>query len=59
MFGSALALLASFLGPAVQAPPSPAPSMTVDRVADDFYGVRGEGGNTSVYVTDEGMVLPK
>jgi len=31
--------------------------MTVGKVADDFYVVRGEGGNTSVYMTDEGILL--
>jgi cyclase len=38
-----------------QAPP--APPMTVDKLAEDFYVVRGEGGNTSVYVSDEGILL--
>jgi len=38
-----------------QAPPPP--PMTVDKIAEDFYVVRGEGGNTSVYLTDEGIVL--
>jgi cyclase len=51
-------LLASLLAPAgqAQAPPPP-PPMTVDKVADDFYVIRGEGGNTSVYITDDGIVL--
>ena len=31
-----------------QAPPPP--PMAVDRIAEDFYVVRGEGGNTSVYL---------
>jgi glyoxylase-like metal-dependent hydrolase (beta-lactamase superfamily II) len=55
MFGSALLLLASLLNPAPQAPFPP--PITVDKVADDFYVVRGEGGNTSVYITDEGVIL--
>src|SRR5687768_4297378 len=38
-----------------QAPPPP--PMTVDKLAEDFYVVRGEGGNTSVYVTDDGILL--
>ena len=38
-----------------QAPPPP--PMTVDKIANDFYVVRGEGGNTSVYLTDEGIIL--
>ena len=56
MPGSALLLLASLLAPAAQAP-APPPPTTVDKVADDFYVVRGEGGNTSVYITDGGIVL--
>jgi cyclase len=35
----------------------PPPPMTVDKVANDFYVVRGEGGNTSVYVTDESLIV--
>ena len=57
MPGSALLLLASLLAPAGQAQAPPPPPMTVDKISDDFYVVRGEGGNTSVYVTDEGVVL--
>ena len=58
MPGPALWLLASLLAPAVQAPAAPPPPpMTVERIADDFHVVRGEGSNTSVYVTDEGVVL--
>jgi cyclase len=55
---SALLLLASLLAPVVraQAPPPPPPT-TVDRVADDLYVVRGEGGNTSIYITADGIVL--
>ena len=41
---------------AQNAPPPP-PPMTVDKVANDFYVVRGEGGNTSVYVTDESLIV--
>lgn len=55
MPGSAVFLLASLLAPPGQAPAPPA--MTVDTIADDFYVVRGEGGNTSVYVTDDGILL--
>lgn len=54
---SALLLLASLLAPAGQAQAPPPPPTTVDKVANDFYVVRGEGGNTSVYLTDEGIVL--
>jgi len=38
-----------------QAPPPP--PMAVDKIAEDFYGVRGKGGNTSVYLTDDGILL--
>ena len=31
--------------------------MVVDKVSDDLFVVRGDGGNTSVYLTDEGIVL--
>jgi glyoxylase-like metal-dependent hydrolase (beta-lactamase superfamily II) len=31
--------------------------MTVDKVADDLFVIRGEGGNITVYVTSEGVVL--
>jgi cyclase len=55
MPGSALFLLASLLAPPGQAPAPP--PMTVDTIADDFYVVRGEGGNTSVYITDDGILL--
>ena len=55
-FGAALLLLTSFLAPVAQAPPPP--PITVDKIADDFYVVRGGGaGNTSVYITDEGLIL--
>jgi glyoxylase-like metal-dependent hydrolase (beta-lactamase superfamily II) len=55
MPGAALLLLPSLLAPALQAPPPPPP--TIEKVADDFYVIRSEGGNTSVYITDEGLVL--
>src|SRR5438046_2046983 len=45
-------LLALFL----QNAPPPPPTV-VDKVADDFYVVRSEGGNSSVYLTDEGVIL--
>ena len=55
MFGPPLLLLASLL-PLAQNPPQPA--LTVDKVADDLYVVLGGGaGNTTVYITDEGIVL--
>jgi cyclase len=55
-FRSALLLLTSFLVPVAQGPPPP--PVTVDKIADDFYVVRGGGaGNTSVYITDEGLIL--
>ena len=57
MPGPALFLLASLLAPPGQAQAPPPPPMTVDKIADDFFVVRGEGGNTSVYITDEGILL--
>ena len=55
MFGPPLLLLASLLAPA-QNPPQPA--LTVDKLADDLYVVLGAGaGNTTVYITDDGIVL--
>ena len=35
----------------------PPPPMTVDKVGDDLYVIRGVGSNVTVYVTDEGVVL--
>ena len=57
MPGLALLLLVSLLAADGQAQAQAPPPTTVDKVADDFYVVRGEGGNTSVYITDEGVVL--
>jgi hypothetical protein len=31
--------------------------MTVDKISADLFVIRGDGGNTSVYRTDEGIVL--
>jgi glyoxylase-like metal-dependent hydrolase (beta-lactamase superfamily II) len=55
MPAGSLLLLASLLAAPGQA--QAPPPMTVDKIADDFYVVRGEGGNTSVYITDEGIVI--
>ena len=33
------------------------PATTVDKIADDLYAIRGDAGNTSVYLTDEGIIL--
>jgi cyclase len=38
------------------APPQPLPSK-LEKIANDLYVIRGEGGNTTVYLTDEGVVL--
>jgi cyclase len=35
----------------------PAPAAIVEKVSDDLFIIRGDGGNTSVYVTDDGIVL--
>jgi glyoxylase-like metal-dependent hydrolase (beta-lactamase superfamily II) len=36
--------------------PAPIPAK-IEKIANDFYVLRGDGGNTSVYITDEGVVL--
>ncbi len=35
----------------------PPPPMTVEKIKDDLYAIRGEGGNVTVYLTDEGVIL--
>jgi len=37
-------------------PPVPVPSR-IQKITDDYYVLLGEGGNTSVYVTDDGVIL--
>jgi len=37
-----------------QAPPAPS---KLEKIADDIYVIRGEGGNTTIYLTNEGVVL--
>jgi len=54
-------LAASLLVPGIgviygQNPPAPVPSK-LEKITDDLYVLRGEGGNTSVYLTDEGVIL--
>ena len=41
-------------GPGGNPPP---PVTTVDKINDDLYVIRGDGGNTSVYLTDEGIIV--
>ena len=52
----AVVLLIALAGVAVAQTP-PVPPMVVDKVTSDLYVIRGEGGNITVYVTDEGVVL--
>jgi cyclase len=52
----AVVLLIALAGVAVAQTP-PAPPMVVDKVTSDLHVIRGEGGNMTVYVTDEGVVL--
>ena len=40
-----------------QNPPRTPPPSVLDKIADDLYVIRGEGGNTTVYLTDQGVVL--
>ena len=53
--GVTLITPAAVLAQAAQAPPPP--PMTVDKVADDLFVIRGEGGNITVYVTNDGVVM--
>jgi glyoxylase-like metal-dependent hydrolase (beta-lactamase superfamily II) len=41
---------------AQQNPPAPVPS-TVEKLRDDLYVLKGEGGNTTVLITEEGAIL--
>jgi glyoxylase-like metal-dependent hydrolase (beta-lactamase superfamily II) len=40
-----------------QNPPPAVPPATLERITNDLHVIRGEGGNTLVYLTDEGVVL--
>jgi glyoxylase-like metal-dependent hydrolase (beta-lactamase superfamily II) len=49
-----------------QAPPAPQgkdgkqakqPNNTITKVTDDLYAIIGDGGNSSVYITNEGVIL--
>jgi hypothetical protein len=33
------------------------PNNTISKVADDLYAIIGDGGNSTVYVTNEGVIL--
>ena len=39
-----------------QTPQAPPPSK-LEKIANDLYVISGDGGNTTVYLTDEGVVL--
>ena len=39
-----------------QTPQAP-PSSKLEKIARDLYVISGDGGNTTVYLTDEGVVL--
>jgi cyclase len=47
--------LLTLTAPAQQNPPAPVPS-TVEKLRDDLYVLKGDGGNTTVLVTDEGAI---
>ena len=55
--GSLLTMLPAGRVAAQNPPAPPPPPMTVDKVADDLFVIRGEGGNITVYVTNDGVVL--
>ena len=46
----------AFLSALAQTPQAP-PANRIDKVKDDLYVISGDGGNTTVFVTDEGLVL--
>ena len=54
-FGFTVVTAAAVLAQNAQAPTPP--PMTVDKIADDLFVIRGEGGNVTVYVTNDGVVL--
>jgi cyclase len=53
---SIVIVMACTLSGDAQNPPAPLP-LTIEKVAQDLYVVRGEAGNTTVLVTDEGVLL--
>jgi cyclase len=56
VFSIVIILACAVVGFAQQNPPAPLP-LTIEKVAQDLYVVRGEAGNTTVLVTDEGVVV--
>src|SRR5229473_5390746 len=40
-----------------QAPAPPWPAWKTEKITDDIYVIFGEGGNTTVFLTDEGVIL--
>ena len=40
-----------------QNPQAPPPPSKVEKIRDDLYVILSEGGNTTVYLTDEGVIL--
>ncbi len=55
IFSAAILLFGAWPGQAQNAP-APLP-LTIEKIAQDMYVIRGEAGNTTVYVTDEGVLL--
>ena len=49
-------VLSSTVGLA-QAPAPPWPAWKIEKISNDIYVIFGEGGNTTAYLTDEGVVL--
>ena len=54
---SAAAVFSGWNAAYAQNPSRTPPPSTLDKVADDLYVIRGEGGNTTIYLTDDGVVL--
>ena len=50
----ALGTVCAALSQNTQAPSAP---LTLEKLKDDLYVIRGEGGNITVYLTDEGVIL--
>ena len=48
--------LATILTPALGQTPFAQP-LSLEKIKDDLYVIPGDGGNTTVYVTDEGVIL--
>ena len=53
----ALSVAAGAWTVAAQNPQQPAQPLKAEKIKDDLYVITGDGGNTTVYITDEGVIL--